>query len=773
MRQIDDDLQRENLDVEVALVAPDFPLYDLADDGLFYHEMAWSLDPFPDALRVSRGRFPRESGEVAVVGTGFARQVRVGDQLRVLGEEDALLVVGLVKDVLAKRQGVLAAPGTWQTLQPSEDLALSQLGASPTFYFTGPDYASDIESAVHFLALRGSEHSGDFDESEILASARQSLDTRARARMREEALWTSRSPLSFWAPSLLLTPLVIVLGFYGVMRRLGPAVRMMLRAGVARATAVGGAWLALVLWVVVSLLVGAVLGMTLGHLAAQLVAGSWGSPSPKWRNPTAGAAATGSGLVVGAFLGWLLLMSRVRKPRQLRQTGGRRSWWSPTLTRHARHGVATLIACGVIVQLGRLDEPADGMSLTWLIAAGAALLTPDLLRAVVGRLPERALADRLTKRMLGAYPVRVAVTGSVVALSVALTSGFLTAFSSAMEADSLTRPATALVGQVALDGDDTPVFPVPESVISAAESVNSLAAQTPVEMRPIGRIVRAPDGMISDFTDTLGTQDLPGNTFAFDSVEDLARVLGGPLTGEQERVLRTGGVLIIDERVRIRGGQVEFFNNSTQESLGEFPALRAEITRTPWFDAVPGVMLVETAQDHALPLASGALIYTGVSRTDAQAVLDALAKSGINPENAEIHRTLPSLIPDAALLGSAVGLSMLVLFLAWSGTRAQVLSMRQWASRLTQLGVKTRWARKVIWKQYLWMLSVALPLGIVAGTLPLLVTRIFVPRMTVVVPWGQISILLLSLLGAVLLACTLATRTLTSTDAIGWRDEGE
>ena len=43
--------------------------------------------------------------------------------------------------------------------------------------------------------------------------------TREKAQEREKAPWTSRSPLSFWAPSLLLTPLAVVLGFYGLTRR--------------------------------------------------------------------------------------------------------------------------------------------------------------------------------------------------------------------------------------------------------------------------------------------------------------------------------------------------------------------------------------------------------------------------------------------------------------------------------------------------------------------------------------------------------------------------
>ncbi len=213
-------------------------------------------------------------------------------------------------------------------------------------------------------------------------------------------------------------------------------------------------------------------------------------------------------------------------------------------------------------------------------------------------------------------------------------------------------------------------------------------------------------------------------------------------------------------------------DNSTSKSRAVVPAMRADFPRTPWFVGNPTVMLKRSAQSLGLPLHRGGMIYTGVSRDDSQQVLAALSSVGINPENAEVHREI-SIIPDAALVGSAVGLCLLLLLTAWSGTRAQVQSMRLWASRLTQLGVKLRWARMVIWKQYLWILAVALPLGVAAGTLPLFVTGMAIPRLPLVVPWWPISVLLASVLAAVLLACALATRSLTSSEALGWRDGGE
>ncbi len=201
MAKVKSDLDRADADADVALLAPDFPLFDLANDGLYYREMDWTPNRFGGVLRVKEGRFPDKPREVAVIAGQYSNEVEVGGRLSVLGDADALAVVGIIDDTLVRRQGILAAPGTWQSLRPPDDATLSRLSASPAFYFADGDYDDDVAIAVRSLAARAEEHLEGADEREVLDAAYRALVTRENAQKRAQAPWTSRSPLSFWAPS--------------------------------------------------------------------------------------------------------------------------------------------------------------------------------------------------------------------------------------------------------------------------------------------------------------------------------------------------------------------------------------------------------------------------------------------------------------------------------------------------------------------------------------------------------------------------------------------
>ncbi len=116
----------------------------------------------------------------------------------------------------------------------------------------------------------------------------------------------------------------------------------------------------------------------------------------------------------------------------------------------------------------------------------------------------------------------------------------MTSLTTALEV-SRARETTALEGQVALDNDDTPSFPVPESVVAAAETVPALESQTPVHLWVVGRLALDRKGRVKDHVDTVGTRELPGNTFAFETVDDAVRVLGRPLSRSEKRTLAEGG----------------------------------------------------------------------------------------------------------------------------------------------------------------------------------------------------------------------------------------
>jgi hypothetical protein len=766
---VQNELAGAGSDAVVSLQSPDFPLYQLQSDGVYLREMPWQPEPFPEALRLTDGRFPEHAGEVAIVGKGLADGIRLGDRLDVLGQPDALEVVGIVENTLVDDGQVLAAPRTWAGLDVGSGGELSQLAASPTFFLPDQeDQRSDIDVITHALkrldipALRG------VSEAAIAAGLTDAVRTRADARADTEPKWTSRSPLSFWVPALTLIPLGVLLAFWTSLRTTVPAMRGMTRQGVKTRIAAASVWLTILTWVVGTLVVSGTAGAGLGHLAAQLGAGTWSEPGATWRAPVAACAATVGSVLAGGCAGWLLLWVAVGRHSRAKR---RRIRISGDLVRHVRHGVATLAGSVMIFTLFGLETPIDAMLLTALTALVVALLTPDLFAGCVARLPSGSLPSRLSARFLTSYLSRYGATTAVLVMVVALSSGFLISANSAYEADRAAQEPTALPGQVALDGDEASLFPVPESVVRVAESVPALAEQDPVQLYAVGELFRRRNPDIVDLRKTVTIPNNLGLAVAFETPEDVSRAVGRSLTPSERTTLSEGGLLVVDEQVTLgEGNTVDVVDRQSQAAIATVPALVAPIELTPWLEAVPAVMLTSTAADLGYPVSRGALIYTDVSTNDAAAVIDALSASGINPEYAEVYRDLPPVAPAGALIGSAVALFVLLLALAVSATRAQVLSMRPWASRLTQLGVKISWARRIMLHQYGVMLAVAVPLGLLAGVAPLLTARAMVPEMVIAVPWSVIVTAMAALVSAVAAAAWLGSRAIGSRYALGWQD---
>ncbi|WP_224277753.1 hypothetical protein [Nocardioides lacusdianchii] len=769
--QLQSRLESAGIPVVVSLQAPDLSLPELADDGIYYREMPWEPQPFPDALDLVEGRFPTGAGEVALVGSGISDRLAVGERISVLGQADAFTVVGVVENTLSDDEQVLAAPGTWATLDPSSDTTLSQATASPTFFISDPEPLRVVAPLADTVSDVGLVDGPGGSSSALESDFASALRTRADARADTEPAWTARSPLTFWVPVATLTPLAILLAFWGMLRRVGPALRNLKRQGVTVSSAVGAGAVGVLAWVIPAVGASALLGSLAGHAVAQAGAGRWSSPGATWRFPSAAVLATSSGVVAGALAGTALLWAVTRDPRP-RARGSRRSLLTPRLMRNLRHGCAAVAGAVAVYFAMTLRTPNDGMRLSAVVAVVAALATPDLLDGIVSRLPSDSLTRRLTARLMSAYSRRNGLTTATLVVAVACSCGLLVSVTSAVEAERALRGATALPGQVALDNDDTPALPVPAAVVRAAERVPALRDQEPVQVRVLGELRERTNPDIIELTNTVSPANTFANTFAFDSTSDVERVVGRTLSARETAVLDNGGVLVIDPELPIASGTVDLVD-AEGSAAGTYEAARAEIRPTPWFVAVPTIMLTSTAEAEGLPTSDGALIYTGVSPEDSQQVLQALSRAGINPETAEVHRDLPPVVPPAALTASALALFVLLFLLAIASTHSQVVSMRPWASRLTQLGVRLRWAQGVVIRQYGVMLAVAVPVGVLAGVAPLVLTRWFVPEITIVVPWVQIAALLLALIAAVGVACWFSSRAISARLALGWQDFGE
>lgn len=755
-------LQKAGLPVTVSLQVIDFPAYSVAEDGIYFREMDWTTAPFPGVYSVTNGRMPRNPGEVAVAARGADVNVSVGDNLSTLGQTDGLKVVGLVKPRLTNNAELLAAPGTLAGLRPGRTDLSSSLTSSPTFFFHGSVNRNLIEDLARVLRQSDPTDFG-VSTSSLVRIIDQAIRTTADARADVDKPWTQRSALLFFVPVLTLFPLAILLCLHGLWRYLGPAMRIMAMQGVRRRTIFAIGFTTTLTTVLLGIVSGAIVGSLGGHFGAQVDA--WSSPAAVWRLPTAAVSATGLGLLLGAVGCAALLSRRHRASSERQQT-------SLTWVRHVRHGLATIGACYAISLVPRLDTASEALTLTSATAIIATLMTPDALTWVIHRVAKKRLVMRLTTRSMLASFSRHATTAMALTLSVSVCVGVLAATATFVEVQRQHQDPTSLPGQVALDNDDTPFLPVDRAVINAAESVSAMRNQKPVQLYTVGRLTKIPG---TQSVDLAGELSAPGGglALAFETVRDVERVAGRALTAQERAGLTDGGVLVIDPSVQTSSGRVDLIDDDTgQVAVPAVKSVAAEFEPTPWFVAISSVMLVKTADAIGRPVSTGALIYTGISDADAIRVLKALSDSGISPEQADIHSAAPKLLPPAALLATSAGLFLIVLLLAVAAVRGQVALMRPWASRLTQLGVRSSWAKSAIRRQFFLVTAASVPLGIIAGLGPLLFSRLLVPTMPIVVPWEAVGALLGSLAAAITVAAWLSARTLTARESLGLLDLG-
>lgn len=760
---IQERLDADDLRVTMSLQVIDFPAYSLADDGLYFREIDWTADPFPGVYTVIDGRMPRKPGEVAVVGGSLNLDAAVGDTVPTLGQPDALEVVGLLKSTLRDNPELLAAPGTLAELQPGRSGLDTNLASSPTFFFEGrvdPELSLSLARVLH----RYDPEVFDLPAPTMAEMIDGAVRTEADARADVEKPWTERSSLLFYLPVLTLVPLGVLLCLHGLRRQLGPALGVMAMQGVRRRTLFAVGVFTMAAAAFAGVICGAVVGSLAGHLAAQVDA--WSAPAATWRFPSAAVLATGVGLLAGVAAGAVILAGAHRtRPERQRSIPG----W----LRHLRHGLATIAGAYAITLVPRLDTPAEALTLTVVAALVATLLTPDALAWLIAHVRTNRLVMRLTTRSMRDSVSRHATTAMSLTLSVAVCAGVLAATATALEAERRQRGSTALPGQVALDNDGTPFLPVSPAVVHAAESVPSMADQEPVQLYFVGRHVTIPDYDILDLSGGLTTGNSRGSVIAFETVEDVERATGRDLTELERRTLSDTGVLVTDPSANTASGRVDLIDEKTgQVANPQVKALNAEFEPTPWLVAISSITLVETATTMGHQVAPGARIYDDIPNQDAEAVLKALSDSGISPEEAEIHRNPPDLVPPAALSGISAALFLVVLLLAIAAVRGQVAMMRPWASRLTQLGVRSSWAKSAIRRQFVIVVSAALPLGLVAGLGPLLISRMLIPSIPIVVPWAAVGALVASLAAAMTAAAWISTRTLTARESLGWLDLG-
>ncbi|WP_167006874.1 hypothetical protein [Mumia sp. ZJ430] len=742
----------------MALNVIDFPLFRWGLDGVYYTEKDWVRSPATRQFSLTNGRWPRDAGDVVLAGAGLTG-MRVGDEIPTAGAAPDLRIVGLARAKLDRWPKLLGAPGTWRQMAEVRGSDGSPLLAFPTFETTQDDAAALIDAVDQAVGSTALSASG-----EGAAISRAAIGERVQIRADLEAEsprpWTAQSPLSLWIPGLLALPALLVMGYVILARRLESSASVAMAQGVERRDALLAVWLVPLPLIVVSALVAAAGGTAIGYAAAFWGEGRWGYFVTNVRVPWAAIEVSAVGVVLGLTLGLAALRDRILVSGRRQLSAGTRG-----RLRSARQLLGVACASTTLWQALTMREPSGAMALIGLMALAAAALGPELIDGLLRVMPRRTLTQRLVARQISTNHQRLAVVAGIYIVIVAATVGMLTILSSEVALERARRPVSVPSGDVLMDSFGTPFLKPDPAVVAAVETVHSIKRAEPIQFFLIGKRRVDPSTGVLESEETVGTRDRPGVAFAFDSADDLEGALGVVLTSADRELLADDGALVINpDLVRVARGRLTLIDNATGKSVANVPARIVDPAQTRWTQAVPFVMLRATAQRLGMATTPAAMLFKDISADDRRAARTALRDRGLDPRSIGVYETPVPVVPPAAIVGSVVLLVALLVGVSVLATRAQVRAMRGWASKLTQVGVRRRWAARAISRQHVWITTLSVGVGASVAVASLVVTVARVPRYDLVIPWTLIGLVIAVVALSTILSGKLASRQLEPTE---------
>lgn len=742
----------------MSINAIDFPYYAGDARGIYFQEMNWRAHPPTTQYELLDGRWPRSPGEVAIVGEG-PRAAAVGDEVPTLGGGEPLTVVGVGQPRWVGSPIMLAAPGTWASL-PRVDAGKTRITAFPSFAYFGPEPADLVGVTRQTLkaadvAPYAEQPTGQLDDQ--LAAK---LRTRRASGAEAARLWSAQSPLSLRVPGLVLVPTTVLIGYLVLMRRFVTTARRMTAQGVRGRDALLALWFVPMPALVLLSCVAAVAGSAVGATAAEIGVGQWGYYTANWRYPWEATGILAGGLVLASAAALAAIRGRVvgarSAPVQRHQGRSRR-------LAGARQISAGLLAAACLWKILTVSSGSDAMVLTALAILLATLLTPELVDAMVRLMPSGSLTQRLVARQMAHNRSRIAAAATTYIALVGVTIGFVVVLATYSQQLLEREPSAPPAGQVLVDNDGNAFLPVDSGVRAVLESQPGFSGQVPTQLFLLGSTYQSKAGT-TQVRDAVGAPDFPAVSFAFRTVGDVEQAYGRPLTNDERAMLASGGALVPrPDRVSITDGHLQLVDIGDLHPEGRIRALDAEPVPTPWADT-PLVMLVSTATDRGMAHQAAALIYHGVDAAEADRAEQALVAAGYSPRIMNKHARPPSVLPPAALLGSAAALLALVVAMSVLVSRAQVQGMRAWASRLTQIGVQHRWASRALTRQYLWTLAFSVPVGLLVTLGAMRVTQWQLPELELVIPWSEVAGIVAAIVVATAIGATMAARNLHRSD---------
>jgi len=734
----------------VEVNTPDIQLTGIDPPHVFYSEAPWRARPFPDRFFLSSGRWPARPDEVVVTNTNVLG-LKANHRLSVLSGRHEFRVVGTARDKYGRFPTILAAPGTWEGLDPGLVEQFPTLAAYASIYSRGELVNPLVAALAKALARRPDAP----DETTLRDALLEATNTRDEVIDHPGRSWVDRLPAGYGIPSLLLPLLATFLVFGLNDRRLRRNLTILGDLGVPRDQAVAGLALAVTAWTLIAAAAGAALGAGLA-LAVRPILQAFHplplSPVSGLKGPVCRllamtlAAGAVSALALHGSYPALWVGSRRQRSERARRWEWARRW------QDVRQVLAVLAGCFIVVQLSRLDSISDAMVLAGTLALGALLLAPEAVTWTLRAMTEHTARPRLARRQLLGDRRRAVIATAMLAVTLGLPLGFLTLLDTLVSTNEGGIVPDVTPGQLALAGLGGTFDPPSAAVVTTVRDRLG-SSRSAIPLRYLGSRDMTP------FVYLKGAS--MGVVLALDTPAQVATLLQRRLSSQEATTLREDGMLVWDEVAQSNQVLVVETNGRVTASTPPIPAVAASAPRVGWRAGTRAVLLSATARRLRLPVSTGALFYAGLSNEQVSGAQRAVLKAGLDPKQVLVYKPPRSVIPPLAFFAAATGLALLTLMTCLAVARSQAVALRGYLGTLLAIGLSTRWARQVLLIEQAVILGVGTVLAAVIAIAPvMLAVWRLPPQFVLTIPWRQLAAVLGVVYFASFMAVLIASRKL-------------
>lgn len=662
-------------------------------------------DLFPGRYRVDDGEWPTRPGDV-LVSAALAEKLSGASDFSVLSGRVDLRVSGTVTDNFNKHGDlIVAAPGTWERI-PS-------LPPAKTYQPVGAEVVALVNqtmtmSQVHARLSR-----------ELPKAARKQLSSLStNVTTRGQLLSEPVTP--FASDRLLLSygPLYLVMILMAALAagRARPA-RRFARAQLYATGVRGGVLRAQLISEVLVGAASAVAGLGVGWLAG-VALHLWVLPifANQTLSPVAGVGVH-AGVLIAVVI--VVLLIGVAWPGSDGDTAaGVDSASTKGQARVLRWVTAFLLMIGAV----GVGTSVASKTSAYLAVAACALLSPDLLRLVVGALPRRWPRALTAQALMRATELRQATGVVAIACCVALPVLTATQLASTKDTNASFAFGRVPANQVWIQNDSTGSGDV-AAVSQAVSTVNGL--EPPVAIRG-SEYSRNPDDPRSAKTYLTQTSKKAGFTSSalmiVESASDAERVIGRYLDADGVDTLERGGVLVFTGAEGQQRLRVEAATGDVLLLTPPLPTLGLDVSRQ-LRSQFGGALLLDTATALGIPVnPPRRFVFTDVDADEIAAAAQAAVDAGYDSEFVQYAVPPPEPVLPIYAYSFAFALLFTGFVLLLVVLRDSAHRLRERCSMLLALGLTPTWITSVALLQVVLLAAVGFAVGVGAGLLGIAVT---------------------------------------------------